>query len=111
MKKRRLNQSTNTLDIRDILNVIWKRKWIIIIPLVLTTAGAIGTSYTLTPKYESSTIVQVEDQVSLPGGLQLGGQGNNGRQPRFNKPDEPLATVNTRSRSGGALTARVVLPW
>lgn len=44
------------LDIRDYLNVIWRRKWVIVASLVLVTAVTLAvTLFLITPKYKSTT--------------------------------------------------------
>lgn len=53
------------LDVREILAMTWRRKWLIIIPLILVSAIAFAGSYLITPAYESSAIVQIDTQVSL----------------------------------------------
>jgi uncharacterized protein involved in exopolysaccharide biosynthesis len=48
------------IDIRDILNILKKRKWFIIVPAIIVTAVAFGASFFLTPKYQSSTIIFID---------------------------------------------------
>lgn len=59
------NRSESSLDIRDILSLVGRRKWLLIIPVILVTAGAFGASQLITPTYESSIIVQIDAQVQL----------------------------------------------
>ena len=63
-------QKDTTVDIRDILAIALKRKWLILIPLVLVTAVTFAGSYLITPAYKSSTIVQIDPQVRLINELQ-----------------------------------------
>ncbi len=75
MEKRRQKKG---FDIGDLMSVIWRRKWIIIIPMILVTAATFAGSYLITPEYESSVIVWIGNPVKLSTDLQrlLG----NGRQ-------------------------------
>ncbi len=71
-----------SLDVRDILAIIRKRIWIIILPLILVAAIAVGGSYLITPEYESSAIIQIDPRVRLIGEVQmLVGQQNRYRTP------------------------------
>jgi succinoglycan biosynthesis transport protein ExoP len=49
-----------TLDIKDVLAIVRRRKWLIVLPLILVTAVAFGGSYFLTKQYRSSTMVLTE---------------------------------------------------
>jgi len=53
------------LDVREILAMAWKRKWLIVVPLILVAAIAFAGSYLITPAYESAAIVQIDTKVSL----------------------------------------------
>lgn len=53
------------LDVREILAMAWKRKWLIVVPLILVAAIAFAGSYLITPAYESSAIVQIDSKVNL----------------------------------------------
>lgn len=59
-----------TLDIKDVLAVVRRRKWLIIIPLILVTLVAFGGSYSLTKQYRSSTMVLTEQTRYLSKQLQ-----------------------------------------
>lgn len=63
-------------DLRDVWQIVIRRKWLIILPFVLVAALTYAGSYLLTPEYESSTIVAVNPSMPLSGELQrlLGGQ-------------------------------------
>lgn len=49
-----------TVDVRQILSIVYRRKWLIIVPLVLVGAIAYGASFFLTPIYESSSIIWID---------------------------------------------------
>ncbi len=57
-------------DVNDLLQVAWRRKWIIIIPMILVTAATFAGSYLITPEYESSVIVWTGSPVKLSNDLQ-----------------------------------------
>ncbi|MCK4462354.1 MAG: hypothetical protein KAW46_11160 [candidate division Zixibacteria bacterium] len=54
------HKEEKSVDIREILAVVLKRKWLIIIPLILATAAGYGSSLLLTPMYSSSTIIWID---------------------------------------------------
>lgn len=64
------NIRITTLDIKDVLAVVRRRKWLIILPLILVTAIAFGGSYLLTKEYRSSTMVLMEQTKYLSKQLQ-----------------------------------------
>jgi polysaccharide biosynthesis transport protein len=59
-----------SIDIRDILSILGRRKWLVILPLPLVAVLAFASSYLLAPEYESSTIIAIDPQVQLIGDLQ-----------------------------------------
>ncbi len=58
-------QTTSTFDVKDIIQIILRNKWLLIIPIVLSTIVAYGGSYYLTPKYQSSTIIWIDKPASV----------------------------------------------
>lgn len=54
------HKEEKSVDVREILAVALKRKWLIIIPLILATVAGYGTSFLLTPLYSSSTIIWID---------------------------------------------------
>jgi uncharacterized protein involved in exopolysaccharide biosynthesis len=64
------SKTVGTIDIRDMLAMIWRRKWLMIIPLPLVAALTFAGSYLLTPQYASSTIIAIDPQVPFIGELQ-----------------------------------------
>lgn len=51
-----------TLNPRDLLRILWRRKWFFLLPAVLVVAGAIGAILTLPPLYRSQATLLVESQ-------------------------------------------------
>jgi len=49
-----------TINVRDILSIAMKRKWLVILPLIIVTCFSYGATYLLKPKYESSTIIWID---------------------------------------------------
>jgi succinoglycan biosynthesis transport protein ExoP len=75
------DEGANQFAVRDILAIIWRRKWLIMLPAILVSSLTFGASYLLTPKYETSTIVQVDPQINLINEIRrLVGQDNYMRQ-------------------------------
>ncbi len=60
-----LTKIDKALDIRELMGMAWRRKWLIVIPLILVAAVAFGSSYLITPAYEAATIIQIDAAVSL----------------------------------------------
>jgi uncharacterized protein involved in exopolysaccharide biosynthesis len=81
------DKGKNLFDISEILAVIWRRKWLIILPLILVTGVALVGSYMITPEYESAVIVYLGQSLRLSTQLQrlLGdaGQGYRGQDLRY----------------------------
>lgn len=78
-----------SIDFRDILSVVRKRKWYIILPMIIVTAMAYGSSLLMTPEYESSAIIWIDapsnvsrELINIIGGggmLREGGEAHNRR--------------------------------
>jgi uncharacterized protein involved in exopolysaccharide biosynthesis len=50
--------------------ILWERRWLLIVPLVVATVAGLVAAYTIPPVYESSATVLIESQqlpVDLPG--------------------------------------------
>jgi uncharacterized protein involved in exopolysaccharide biosynthesis len=65
-----LNEKETTLDIKDALAIVRRRKWLIVLPLLLVTAIAFGGSYLLEERYKSSTMVVIDQTKFLSKQLQ-----------------------------------------
>ena len=65
-----MSNAVSEIEIRDILSLLWRRKWLIIIPVPLVAALAFAGSYLIAPEYESSTIIQIDPQIQLIGDLE-----------------------------------------
>ena len=82
--------TTGHFDVRDIISLIRKRIWLILIPLAIISSIALGGSYLLTPEYEAISIIQIDPQVRLINDVQmlLGQQGTYRRQSSFDRRNE-----------------------
>ncbi|SYZ73074.1 hypothetical protein TRIP_C21189 [Candidatus Zixiibacteriota bacterium] len=58
-------KNKRTIEVSDIFRVAWRRKWLIVIPLILVAAAAYFGSYLITPEYESSIIIYLGNPVRL----------------------------------------------
>lgn len=56
---------TKPLDLREIVSIVVRRKWLIILPLVLITIVSYSATYFLEPQYESSTIIWIDKPSSV----------------------------------------------
>ncbi|MFH1687181.1 MAG: hypothetical protein ABIE70_06615 [bacterium] len=54
------SDSEKRIDVKLILAIALKRKWLLALPLVFVTAIAYGSSYFLTPIYESFSIIWID---------------------------------------------------
>jgi succinoglycan biosynthesis transport protein ExoP len=61
-----LNQIQQSIDLREYLQIVNKRKALIILPLIISVLTALAGTYFMEPVYESSTAVLV-DETSLLG--------------------------------------------
>lgn len=50
------------INIQDYLEIVLRRKWLIILPFILITLGAIVWSYQLPPIYRTSTLILIQKQ-------------------------------------------------
>lgn len=64
------DQKKNLFDIADVLAIIWRRKWLIIVPLIIVTGVTFAGSYLITPVYESSVIISIGSPMKLSVDLQ-----------------------------------------
>lgn len=66
MHGNRKSQSTSMdlkgLGLQDYLEILWRRKWWLILPFIVGTGIAAVYSYSLPPMYRSSTLILVESQ-------------------------------------------------
>ena len=46
----------------DLLYILWRRKWLVVIPTVLAAAGMMAYTRTLPNKYQSDTLVMIQPQ-------------------------------------------------
>jgi uncharacterized protein involved in exopolysaccharide biosynthesis len=64
------NSKETKIDIKDALAIVRHRKWLIILPLVLVTIIAFAGSYFLEERYQSSTMVVIDQTKFLSKQLQ-----------------------------------------
>jgi len=54
-----------TVNLREYAQILRRRKWYLIIAVLVVTGGAIGGSFLLTPRYESKALVRLGQQSIL----------------------------------------------
>lgn len=59
-----------TIEIKDVLAVVFRRRWLLLIPFILVTIISFGGSYLMDEKYQSSTMVVMEQTQYLSRQLQ-----------------------------------------
>lgn len=64
------NAKETTIEIKDVLAVIVRRRWLLVAPFVLVTVISFAGSYLMSEKYQSSTMVVIEQTQYLSKQLQ-----------------------------------------
>ncbi|MEW6052139.1 MAG: GNVR domain-containing protein [Candidatus Zixiibacteriota bacterium] len=65
-----INGNLKINDLRDLMPILRKRKWLILLPWVIVSAIIIGGSFFITPEYQAFSIVQLNKDVKLSTELQ-----------------------------------------
>lgn len=65
-----MKEKETIIDIKDALAIVRRRKWLFILPLLLVTAIAFGGSYLLEQRFQSSTMVVIDQTTYLSKQLQ-----------------------------------------
>lgn len=65
-----LEESNKNIDIREYLQIFWRRKFIFIIPFILAIIAGIIMIFMTDPVYQSSTVVRVSQGKLLSGAMQ-----------------------------------------
>ncbi len=63
------DQPAQTIDLMALLRVVWRRKWLLIIPVLVAGAAGFGISQTLAPVYEARSTIVAKVQERLSEGL------------------------------------------
>jgi uncharacterized protein involved in exopolysaccharide biosynthesis len=63
-------ESFKTGDIKNILPIVKKRKWLIILPWFVVAVLVFGGTFLMTPEYESFTIIAIDPEIKLSTELQ-----------------------------------------
>jgi len=53
------------LDLREVVSIVKKRQWLLVIPVILVTGIAYLITYFLEPRYESSTIIWIDKPANV----------------------------------------------
>ncbi|HEQ98414.1 MAG TPA: hypothetical protein ENO22_03625 [candidate division Zixibacteria bacterium] len=64
------SQKAYHLNPREILTIFWKRKWLLILPVIIVTVAAYFGSRYLTPVYRSSVTISIGNPIMLSSELQ-----------------------------------------
>jgi len=57
-----LHQKANSISLQDYVEIFWRRKWWLVIPLVLGVMAGYVACFFIPPSYQSSTLILVEPQ-------------------------------------------------
>lgn len=98
-------------DLKNILPLIKKRKWLILLPWVAVSLLVFGGTYLMTPEYEASTIIAIDPEVKLSTELQNLLGITRGYHNYENRMDQLRSLYNeiTSTRYVGQLSERLKL--
>ncbi|MEZ5358237.1 MAG: Wzz/FepE/Etk N-terminal domain-containing protein [Candidatus Zixiibacteriota bacterium] len=65
-----ITRKDGSIEIKDIVAIIRRRKWLIIIPTIIITAITFAGSFILPERFESSTMVVIDENMQLSRALQ-----------------------------------------
>ena len=106
---------SSQIDLREILAIAWRRKWLLFIPIPIVAAIAFGLSYLIEPEYESSTIIQIDPQIHLINEVQrLINEPSNMNATRSNDRSNILRSMYndiTSSHYAELLDQRMKIQW
>ena len=88
------------IDVREILTIFKKRKWMIIVPVIIISIIAYVGTYFIPPKFESSTIVFIDKPSNVSSELEHILGGTNRRETREERYSKQLA-IETELTSYG----------
>jgi polysaccharide biosynthesis transport protein len=57
-----LQQKANSVSLQDYVKIFWRRKWWLVIPLMLGVVTGYAVCFFIPPSYQSSTLILVELQ-------------------------------------------------
>jgi succinoglycan biosynthesis transport protein ExoP len=58
------NTSTDDLDVRRLLKLLWNRKWLVLVCVLLTGGAAFGASKLQTPVYQATASLKVQQKAT-----------------------------------------------
>src|SRR5918993_1982810 len=76
----------SVVPLRSILQVLWRRLWVVVFAMVLVTGTAVGVSLLQTPQYEASTKIMI-------------GQENRFKDDYVQPASEPQALTKTMAEA------------
>lgn len=91
-------QASDELSLRELWNVTWRGKWVIMAVTLLFAAGSVGYALMATEWYRAEVLLApASDRTTLPLGGQLGGLAAiAGVAPRGGDVAEAIATLKSR---------------
>ncbi len=88
-------QRESVIDVKDIISIVFRRKWLIILPLIIITASAFAGSFLLEERYESSTMIVIDQTQYLSKQLQAMVPGEDeSRMSRIDRSNRLVAIRN-----------------
>lgn len=66
MQDHQIDTEDTGLSLAEYGQLLWKRRWLVVLPLVLGFAGAVYLTSTLTPRYRTEAILQVNAAAIRP---------------------------------------------
>ncbi len=65
-EQNRREEQMARVDIRHIQRVLWRRRWYVLVPLVIAVFGAIALTLIATPIYRAEALLRVSGSAALP---------------------------------------------
>ena len=101
-----ITRKDGSIEIKDIVAIVLRRKWLIIIPTIIITALTFGGSFLLPERFESSTMVSIDESMQLsrelqdmvPGQTERGYNAVQQRQDRLISIRNQIVSTNYLSR-------------
>lgn len=92
------------IDVKDIIGVILRRKWLVILPIIIITAIAFAGSFLLEERYQSSTMIVIDQTQYLSKQLQALVPGENENQMSRIERNNRLIAIRNELKSTAYLS-------
>jgi uncharacterized protein involved in exopolysaccharide biosynthesis len=98
------NDKETTLEVKEVMAVLRRRKWLMIFPLILVTVIAFAGSFLLEKRYKSSTMIDISESKILSKQLERLIPGQEDNRFSLNQMRSQLIAIHNEIISSGYLT-------